>query len=187
MRIADGVSEAGGVVMWKAALLAVLMLCALLPLLRPAAVRANADKAGNALAFTEAPRLWQGRALRPLALSAVEQRFAAQFPGRIARFTDGEQLLVLRDVRVPTRMLHPAADCYRGLGYRIEQARLERDANALLWRCFIAQRGGARTRVCERIADANGASFTDASSWYWAAQLGQSSGPWRAITTARPL
>ena len=184
MRIADGVTESGGVVIWKVALLGVLMLCTLLPLLRPSAVLADA---GASAAFAETPQVWQGRALRPLALSAVEQRFAAHFPGRITRLTDGEQLLVLRDVSTPTRMLHPAADCYRGLGYRIEQARLERDAEGLLWRCFIAERGGVKTRVCERIVDANGASFTDTSSWYWAAQLGRSSGPWLAITTARPL
>lgn len=184
MRIAEGVTDAGGVVMWKAALFGVLMLCALLPLLRPAAERAEASATA---AFTETPRVWQGRALRPLALSAVEQRFASHFPGRITRLTDGEQLLVLRDVSTPTRMLHPATDCYRGLGYRIEQARLERDAEGLLWRCFVAERGGAKTRVCERIVDANGASFTDTSSWYWAAQLGRSRGPWLAVTTARPL
>ena len=184
MRIAEGVTETAGVVIWKAALLGVLIFCTLLPLLRPAAVRADA---GTSAVFAETPQVWQGRALRPLALSAVEQRFAAHFPGRIARLTDGEQLLVLRDVSTPTRMLHPATDCYRGLGYHIEQARLERDDDALLWRCFIAERGGVKTRVCERIADANGASFTDTSSWYWAAQLGRSSGPWLAITTARPL
>ena len=184
MRIADRVTEAGGVAVWKAALLIVMLLCALLPMFRPA----SANPAADALpAPAEWPLTWQGRALRPLALSAVEQRFAAHFPGRIARLTDDEQLLVLRDVSVATRMLHPAADCYRGLGYRIEQARLERDDDALLWRCFIAERGGRRTRVCERIVDANGASFTDTSSWYWAALLGRSSGPWRAITTARPL
>lgn len=184
MRIADGVNERADVVVWKAVLLAVLVACALLPLLRPGAVQASS---GASAAFAETPRVWQGRPLRPLALSAVEQRFAAQFPGRITRLTDGEQGLVLRDVSSPTRMLHPATDCYRGLGYRIEQARLERDAEALLWRCFVAERGGVKTRVCERIVDANGASFTDTSSWYWAAQLGRSSGPWLAITTARPL
>lgn len=184
MRIADGVTAAGGVVMWKAALFGMLLLCALLPLLRPGAALAEA---GAMVAFTETPQAWQGRPLRPLALSAVEQRFASHFPGRITRLTDGEQLLVLRDVSTPTRMLHPAADCYRGLGYRIEQARLERDAEGLLWRCFVAERDGVKTRVCERIVDKNGGSFTDTSSWYWAAQLGRSSGPWLAITIARPL
>ena len=75
----------------------------------------------------------------------------------------------------------------RGLGYRIEQARLERDGRQRLWRCFVAERDGTRLRVCERIVDAEGRAWTDASSWFWAAQLGQSSGPWQAVTTARPL
>ena len=136
---------------------------------------------------TEWPATWQGKPLRPLALSAVEQRFANRFPGQMARLTDGEQVLVLRDVHQPTRMLHPAADCYRGLGYRILQAQLERDAQQQLWRCFVAERDGRQTRVCERIVDAKGQAFIDASSWFWAAQLGQSTGPWQAITTARAL
>lgn len=159
-----------------------LLACALTPMLGNSRERAG----GEAAAF-EWPREWDGRTLRPLALSAVEQRFAAQFPGRIARLTDGEQVLVMREVRTPTRMLHPAADCYRGLGYRIEQARLERDDAQRLWRCFVAERNGQRTRVCERIVGADGAAFTDASSWFWAAQLGQSTGPWQAVTTARAL
>jgi hypothetical protein len=83
-------------------------------------------------------------------------------------------------------MLHPAADCYRALGFAIDGALLERDAEGLLWRCFVAERGGQRIRVCERIVDARGASFTDTSSWFWSAQLGESVGPWQAITTARP-
>jgi len=42
-------------------------------------------------------------------------------------------------------------------------------------------------RVCERIEDARGLAFTDASAWFWAAQLGRSTGPWRAVTVATPL
>ena len=161
----------------------VLCVCALLPWLRVAAPASAA--ASNTV--IEWPARWEGKPLRPLALSAVEQRFAARFPGRMARLTDGEQVLVLREVRQPTRMLHPAADCYRGLGYRIAQAQLERDAQQRLWRCFVAERDSRRTRVCERIVDTNGQAFTDPSSWFWAAQLGQSTGPWQAITTARAL
>lgn len=143
-------------------------------------------------AFHEWPAEWDGMPLRPLALSAVEQRFAQQFPGSIARMTDGHQMLVLREVKSPTRMLHPAADCYRALGYRIEQARLERDAQQRLWRCFSAVRGQGQTlpsnlRVCERIEAADGSSFTDTSAWYWAAASGQSKGPWQAVTTAKLL
>lgn len=181
MRIAEPLRL--GIAGWKAAFAVVLVLCAWWPAL---ATRAGGPHEAGAV-FVEAPREWAGRPLRPLALGAVEQRFAAQFPGRIARLTDGEQLFVWRQVNRPTRMLHPAADCYRGLGYRIDQARLERDAQARLWRCFIAERNGQRLRVCERIEGSDGQSFTDASSWFWAAQLGHAGGPWQAITIARPL
>ncbi len=140
----------------------------------------------------EWPSEWDGAPLRPLALSEVEQRFAQQFPGSIARMTDGHQMLVLRAIDTPTRMLHPATDCYRALGYRIAQARLERDAQQRLWRCFSASRNpraGASSalRVCERIEAADGRAFTDTSAWYWAAASGQSKGPWQAVTTAQPL
>jgi hypothetical protein len=200
MRIVDAVFERFGAVGWKAATMVALIACTLWPMVRTHAasvpVEAVASYASSAFgsaaqtaiqAASEWPRVWNGRALRPLALSPVEQRFAAGFPGRIVRLTDGEQTLVWREVKTPTRMLHPAVDCYRALGFAIDNALLERDAEGLLWRCFIAERGGQRIRVCERIVDARGASFTDTSSWFWSAQLGESVGPWQAITTARPL
>lgn len=158
---------------------------------------ARADRLPLA-ASVELPRSWNpdtltvgapGAALRPLALGAVEQRFALGFPGQIARLTDGQAQLVWRQLRQPTRMLHPAADCYRAAGWRISGERLERmdGAEAPLWRCFIATQGGQSLRVCERIEDAAGQGFTDASAWYWAALAGQSSGPWQAVTVARAL
>lgn len=152
-----------------------------------AALRAPVEPTAVA-ASHEWPREWEGAALRPLALSDVEQRFADRFPGAIGRMTDGTQTIVMREVNAPTRMLHPAADCYRALGYRIEQARLERDAQERMWRCFVAQRHGEQKfRVCERIVDARGTAFTDTSAWYWAAASGQSNGPWQAVTVARPM
>ncbi len=164
----------------RIALLAVavlLLACALAPLARETAPARDVSRA------VEWPQRFDGRLLRPLALSAVEQRFASAFPGAIGRFSDGERLLVLRDVQRPTRMLHPATDCYRGLGYAIADARLERDGRRRLWRCFEARRGGQRLRVCERIEDAAGLAFTDTSAWFWAAALGRSTGPWQAVTT----
>jgi hypothetical protein len=132
--------------------------------------------------------------LRPLALSAVEQRFARRFPGRVARLTDGENTLVWRHVTRATRMLHPASDCYRASGWRIHDERLERTADNQHWRCFVAENkrgadegGSPRLRVCERIEDAAGQGFTDTSAWYWAAATGQSTGPWQAVTVASPL
>jgi len=85
-------------------------------------------------------------------------------------------------------MLHPATDCYRGLGYRIHSEQLEVKANSQdRWRCFVAERNGRSVRVCERIEDAKGQGFTDTSSWYWASIAGQSHGPWKAFTIATPL
>jgi hypothetical protein len=139
---------------------------------------------------SEFPATWHGAPLRPLALSEVEQRFARRFPGTLARLTDGQQVLVLRNVDKPTRMLHPAVDCYQGLGYRIAAQQLELDRDQNLWRCFEATQNaasGQRLRVCERIVDAKGHGFTDTSAWYWAAAMGQSQGPWQAVTVARPL
>ena len=136
--------------------------------------------------FHEWPSEWDGAPLRPLTLGEVERRFADHFPGAIARMTDGRQMLVMRHVETPTRMLHPAVDCYRALGYGITQARLEQDRHARLWRCFTAERqGGKKLRVCERITDADGVAFTDTSAWYWAAVSGHSKGPWQAVTLAQ--
>ena len=137
-------------------------------------------------ANTEWPVEWDGRPLRPLALGDVEQRFAARFPGSIARLSDGQRQIVWREVRQPTRMLHPAADCYRGSGWQVAGERIEIDAADRVWRCFEAGQHGRRLRVCERITDADGRAFTDPSSWFWAALLGRSTGPWHAVTTARP-
>jgi len=168
---------------WPRWLLLALVVGALWPL----AGRGHDHLAPTAAAH-EWPREWRGSALRPLAPTAIEQRFAQRFPGHIGRFaSDDGRIWVLRDVTQPTRALHPAGDCFRGLGYRIEQAQLQRDADARLWRCFVAERAGERVRVCERIVDADGQDFIDASSWYWSALLGRSHGPWRAMTRVESL
>ena len=169
---------------WPFALMALALWCAMLPL----ALTKTSASQQNTTTHGEWPTQWRGEPLQPLALSAVEHRFAAQFPGRIARFAvaDGGEL-VLREVNRPTRMLHPAADCWRGIGWRIDATRLEADAESLLWRCFEASREGHRVRVCERIVDAQGHAFTDTSAWFWAASLDKSAGPWRAITRVESL
>jgi hypothetical protein len=167
---------------WPRWLALVLLVCALWPL----AGRGHAE-ALHALPAQEWPTEIDGAPLRPLALTAVEQRFAHKFPGRIGRFEAAGDVWVLRDVARPTRALHPAGDCFRGLGYRIDQTQLHHDADARLWRCFIAERDGERLRVCERIVDAQGQGFVDASSWFWSAALGRSTGPWRALTRVEAL
>ncbi len=172
----------------RLASLVVLGILTLWPWLKPEPVVASTTPR-----TIEWPRELEGRALRPLALSAVEQRFAERFPGAIARFTDGERTVVLRRIAAPTRMLHPATDCYRGLGYRIVSSGLEREVESparaipAVWRCFIAEKNGLRVRVCETILDPRGGSFSDTSAWYWAAVTGRSQGPWEAVTKARIL
>lgn len=168
----------------------VLPLCAMTGVVHIAAEPdGGAQAAHRAYSTHELPSQWNGAALHPLALSDVELRFARHFPGTVARMaSDDKHTLVLRTVNQPTRMLHPATDCYRGLGYRIHSEQLEVQAlGQNRWRCFVAQRQGRSVRVCERIEDASGQGFTDTSSWYWASIAGQSQGPWRAITVATPL
>lgn len=139
-------------------------------------------------AFVEWPQHFEGSRLSPLALSAVEQRFVAEFPGAIARFSAGSRAVTLRHVTVATRKLHPAADCFRGLGYHIEAISLrQRPSSKGLQRCFVASGQGPALSVCEYIEDAAGRSFSDHSAWYWAAIAGTSPGPWRAVTVAEAL
>jgi len=174
---------------WPFALTATLLWCAMLPLAGNGPAAATPAVAGTALEAQEWPREWRGKPLQPLARSAVEQRFAERFPGRIARYSvAGGDELVLRDVQRPTRMLHPAADCWRGIGWHVGTAQLQRDdGDPALWRCFEATHEGQRVRVCERIVDARGLAFTDTSAWFWSASLGQSVGPWQAITRVQGL
>ncbi len=166
----------------QAAFLGALLLAMIWPLLAP----------GSASAKVSAPHEWpiqfEGRLLQPLALSPVEQRFAEDFPGQLGRFSDGQRSIVLRQVLRPTRKLHPAEDCFRAIGYRVEQTQLRKRVGAEgLQRCFVVTRDGVKLQVCDYIQDAAGQSFSDTSAWYWSALSGRSTGPWLAVTLASPL
>lgn len=138
--------------------------------------------------FVEWPHLWEGRILRPLALGHVEQRFANGFPGAISRMTDGQRIFIFRHILGPTRKLHPAIDCYQGLGYQISQIELRKNgSDQSLWRSFLATRNGQMLRVYEQIKDARGQTYTDTSAWYWSAILNPENAPWQAITIAEVL
>ncbi len=128
------------------------------------------------------PVSFDGRPLVRLPLSAVDQRFADRFPGQIGRFTDGRRIIILRAMREPTRMLHSAAVCFRGLGYRVQAPHAVKDAGGITWGCFGAERDGKAFSVCERIHDTRVGTWNDVSAWYWAAVLGRTQGPWYAIT-----
>jgi hypothetical protein len=153
-------------------------LAALAPLLPKAAPGADDRN------FSGWPTHFEGRALQPLELTRIELNFESDFPGRIGRFTDGQREIVIRWLTEPTRLLHPAADCLKGSGYLIRPLPLEIDNAGNRWGCLEAQRGDQTIRVRERIHDSAGNSWTDVSSWYWAALLGKTRGPWWAITVA---
>jgi hypothetical protein len=135
-------------------------------------------------AFPGWPARWEGRALRQRSATPAEAAFARRFPGRIAAFDDGQRHLLLRYVTQPTRRLHPASDCYRGAGYTTEARPLRVDHEGRRWGCFRAQGAEGDLQVCESISDGRGRTWSDVSSWYWAAALEGSPGPWWAVTVA---
>jgi hypothetical protein len=159
---------------------AVCAVAAVVPLL-PAAER---ERMGAA--FAGWPAEFEGRALSELPLSEREARFAEGFPGRIGRFTDGSREVIIRWVEEPTRKLHPAADCFDGVGYEVRPMPAQVDEGGALWGRFEAVRDGERVVVRERVFEVptGGAGSADVSEWYWAAVLGRTSGPWWAVTVA---
>jgi hypothetical protein len=131
------------------------------------------------------PHELQGRPLTRVPLSEQERGFLAGFPGDVARFSDGQSDVVLRWVTQPTRRLHPAEDCFRGLGFEVGATRIHADRDGANWRCFEATRAGTTRSVCEQLRDTDGVYWTDVSSWYWAATLHRTRGPWLVTTIAR--
>ena len=133
----------------------------------------------------EWPHEFRGHPLIRVPLNHDEQQFLDDFPGAVARFSDGEHDILMRWVDQPTRRLHPAEDCYRGWGYEVSESKIRRDGDGTPWRCFSARTGARERSVCEQLRDLEGAHFTDVSSWYWAATLGRTTGPWLVTTISR--
>ena len=129
-------------------------------------------------------KTFEGRELRQLDLTVREKRFGEDFPGKVARFTDGQREIIIRYVTEPTRMLHPASDCFKGVGYSITPLPLRVDESGNKWGAFRAARGADNLKVYERIYDERGQSWTDVSAWYWAAVTGRTNGAWWAVTVA---
>lgn len=131
----------------------------------------------------EWPTQFEGRSLERMTPTALDLRLARDFPGHIARFSDGRRQVVLRSVTAATRQLHPARDCFGALGYRLRALPMARADRGALSSCFEATRDGVTLKVCERVIASDGASYPDIPSWYWPALLGQSAGPWMAAMT----
>lgn len=133
------------------------------------------------------PTTYEGQKLRPLPLTGSELEFARNFPGSIAVFQTDKQTIIIRRVRQATRQLHPAADCYRASGFKINNLHRETDGAGMAWNVLLAKKNTRQLQVRERIYDENGQNYTDVSQWYWAALWGQSKGPWWSITTVTAL
>jgi hypothetical protein len=137
------------------------------------------------MASVNFPTEFAGRSLTRLELTERERRFGAEFPGETRRFTDGEREIIIRFVAEATRKLHPATDCFQGVGYDVRPLPMQVDEGGARWSCFAATRGEERLRVCERIYDEAGESWTDVSAWYWSAVMStRTRAPWWAITVA---
>lgn len=146
------------------------------------------ERGGEAGApFPGWPERFEGRPIRAAALSPGEEAFGRAFPGRMGRFTDGSRSIVIRWVTAPTHRVHSGAECLRSAGGRLEPRDLWRDADGNVWSVWDLAGGGRTVRIRERCHDGRGASWPDVSSWFWAAVLGGTEGPWWVVTVAEPM
>jgi hypothetical protein len=130
------------------------------------------------------PDQYEGKKLTPVAMTGREKRFYRSFPGRMVKMTDGKRQVTYKWIARPTRKLHPASDCFRGMGYSIHPGAILVDDGGQRWGTFRAVKGHRQILVKEKISDLSNHQWTDVSGWYWSALLGRSPGPWLAITVS---
>lgn len=128
------------------------------------------------------PKSLNGIQLKEVSIPEKQSRFISKFPGEIKFFKHRNKLIMLRLIIKPTRKVHPASDCYKGAGYSIKWQPIEINNSGERWGNFLANKDGVSISVKERIVDDKQNQWTDASSWYWAAVLGETKPPWWGIT-----
>ena len=151
-----------------------------------AAITLGISPGSSAAGLPPLPRSFEGRPLVAVPLRAREAAFARGFPGRISVFVQDDRQILWREVLQPTRSLHSSLDCLRAAGWLVEEKPVLTDADGTQWGTAQAASPLGNRRVRERIMDAAGNSWTDVSSWWWAATLGRTQGPWTAITVIEP-
>ena len=162
------------------------LLAALAAAVAPLFGGSNDARATNA-GFPGWPTQYEGRPLVALRLTPRENAFVRDFPGRVGRFSDGRREIIIRWVGAPTRRLHSAADCFRGIGYSITPLPVRKNASDAAMSCFRAGHGDEAAAVCEMIRDEHGAIWPDVSAWYWSAMFGASPGPWWSFVVAERM
>jgi hypothetical protein len=131
----------------------------------------------------EWPSWFEGERLRPVPFCEAEARFAAGFPGQMNVFrSTSNRTVIFRRLFRASRELHSSADCLQASGYTMHPVPAWKDDEGRLWGRYEASGPGPVRRVRELITDGHGLTFQDPSSWFWPALLGQSTGPWTAIT-----
>jgi hypothetical protein len=160
------------------------VLAATLAATAPLTTGARGTRHDAAAGFPGWPADYEGKSLTPLPMTDKEQALARDFPGRIARFSDGRREIVVRYVAAATRKLHPAADCFRGIGYAVSPMPARRDASGQPMSCTGASKGSDRLTVCEVIRGSGGRSWPDVSSWYWSALFDGACAQWWSYVVA---
>ncbi|MCH6259149.1 exosortase/archaeosortase family protein [Puniceicoccaceae bacterium K14] len=121
----------------------------------------------------------------PVELTPLEEQFARKFPGKLASFRNENEGIVVRRIDRATRMLHSAKDCYRAMGFSIKALPIVKMNDGTFWGRARAAGDDDSVEIRERIVSSDGMSWTDTSSWYWSAILGQSQGPWYSVTIVK--
>lgn len=166
---------------------AALAVVSLIAAVIPAVASRTSDVAISTEDFPGWPAKYNGAEYKQVPPSKADMAFFREFPGKIQCVAQGQKRLIMRWVAKPTRQLHPSSDCFRGLGYQITWQPLVTDSNGVRRCWFIAEKDGKRFDVKERIYDERGKTWTDISSWYWAALLGKTAGPWWSDVEISPI
>ena len=140
---------------------------------------------GGAADFPGWPGKFEGKALVEEPLKGGEALFGARFPGKIARFRAGDDVVIMRWTCRATHRVHPLAVCLRANGWNVEPMPMARRADGD-WSAFRAQKGLCSFEVREQVRAADGETFADVSSWFWCAFLGRSRSPWLVVSVVHP-
>lgn len=167
--------------------LPVLAACCVLSALGPAAEKGWAAPGKVQAGAVAWPVSYNGMPLTQVPLDPRDAAFTADFPGHVGRFSDGRREIVIRWVTSATRKLHPASDCFRGLGYSITPVPMRRNSAGKAMSCFEARGRGGALRVCEHLEGSAGKTWPDVGAWYWDAAFDRSAQGWWSYVVAERI